>query len=221
MANSLSTNSKNFACVINLPLEGFTKDEVSHSIEQYVINCSDEYYFIFHDRDFKDEKLGVYKTPHFHLLFHIKNFKRIGTVINELCDNLYRNERFKNCISVRTWVHHDQDVQYLIHKNDSTKARYKIDEIVTNQPELLAQILDYDLDLPFDIPKLKALAYKHLQKGGSFAYINYLEEIGLARANLYMRVINEIWKYVIQYQQQITEELMSKNYQGDFDDLPF
>lgn len=95
------------------------------------------YATILHDKDIDNK--GVLKNPHWHLIIKLEKRVRAKTILLRLCEilktsaeNIQINECF-NFIS---------SVQYLIHKNDSDKFQYDIDNIYHNMGLALSMYLE-------------------------------------------------------------------------------
>lgn len=88
-----------------------------------------QYAYIKHDSDFKED--GSLKKVHWHFLIKFEREKSINKVAKQFM--LKPNE-------IEWKADWNLSIQYLIHKNDSAKAQYNIEDITTNVPDIYARI---------------------------------------------------------------------------------
>lgn len=122
--NSLSLDTKNYACVVSL--KGFSKEEAVEKLDDLVLNfCSlGSIAGIVHDSDI--DEMGELKTLHIHLVISLKKRKKATAVINSI-------SAFADvsafAVSVRKAVSIASCVQYLTHRNQPEKVQYREEDI--------------------------------------------------------------------------------------------
>lgn len=84
----------------------------------------DEYAYILHDRDFKDD--GTSKEPHFHFLFVLRRSRRLADIQSCMKKSLQGNVMLQSCHSV------SGAYGYLTHENDDSKVHYDESSIVSS-----------------------------------------------------------------------------------------
>lgn len=99
------------------------------SVEFY--SC--KYYAILHDKDVFD-KTGELKKPHYHLLVKLDNAISIDKIIKSLLNERGTQEAIENDFSIVKSF--KGMVRYLIHKDDSDKHQYDMNDIITNDRNL-------------------------------------------------------------------------------------
>lgn len=162
-------------------------EEVGNNLNQWCAISCDMFAFILHDKDVVTNENGEVKTktPHYHLVAQLKsNKKRLTTTINDIAEIV---GVCPCAVSIEKLVSMSGGIQYLTHKNDSTKYQYDVNEIVTNlgYNELM---LYYEDDKPsFSIDTIVNSINKN--KGRRLAV---MREIGLSYYHTYNREINDL-----------------------------
>lgn len=144
------------------------------------------YAFILHDKDILDD--GQVKTPHIHLVGLLKNNRqRLSTTLTNISDSIKLPPL---AISIDKMSDIVGSIQYLVHKNDSNKYQYCIDQIITNISEgELTTYMNSDSKC-VSIEYLIDVVEKHRSK------IEIMRVIGLSYYHLYRNTINDIYKEV-------------------------
>ena len=182
---------KNFAIVLNLPIDSNYKDIYSYF--EYCLNCisthNDFYYWgIVHDKDTNDD--GSLKLAHIHLVLKSPVRKRIQTIINYLSNIL---EVDSNTISVV--VSHDllNSITYLTHLNNSDKYQYDRLDIKTNDWTTLENAYS-------DIRKGLTIDFLvDLCQSCDFNAIQVFLSLGLDYSTKYRNLIETICKFGLRY----------------------
>lgn len=93
--------------------------EFLNNLEIFLNNCKpvDKFAYILHDKDLK--------TPHYHCLIKFKTPVNTETILNFFNGSI----KYENLQHVCKW---SAAVEYLTHKNDSSKHQYDVNEIVSN-----------------------------------------------------------------------------------------
>ena len=129
----LDSMSKRIRCVIDT-----NKDEKGNDLgfgydikDIYDELCKDGYLFayIFHDKD--QDKDGVLKRRHLHLVLECPTRRRVSYYIKHFSE-MFGVERSQ--VQVQVSNNFDWDIQYLLHKNNPEKTSYDIGDITTNMP---------------------------------------------------------------------------------------
>lgn len=103
----------------------------------FLNNSGFRYYYIVHDNDVDEH--GETIRPHIHLVLTGLKRWRVKQLLNDLADALITNveniqiEEVKNITA---------SIQYLIHKNDTSKYQYDYLKIQTNDSDNLVPILN-------------------------------------------------------------------------------
>lgn len=84
----------------------------------------DEYAYILHDRDVKED--GTLKDPHLHFLFVLRRSRRLSDIQSCMKKILQGNVLLQPCRSV------SDSYGYLTHENDDNKAQYDESSIVSS-----------------------------------------------------------------------------------------
>lgn len=84
----------------------------------------DEYAYILHDRDVKED--GTPKEPHFHFLFVLRRSRRLSDIQSCMKKTLHGNVLLQPCHSV------SDSYGYLTHEDDDDKAKYDESDIVSS-----------------------------------------------------------------------------------------
>ena len=84
----------------------------------------DEYAYILHDRDVKDD--GTPKEPHLHFLLVLRRSRRLADIQSCLKKTLQGNVMLQSCHSVTA------SYGYLTHENEDSKAHYDESSIVSS-----------------------------------------------------------------------------------------
>lgn len=87
-------------------------------------NVVDEYAYILHDRDVKED--GTPKEPHYHFLFVLRRSRRLSDIQSCMKKTLQGNVLLQPCRSV------SDSYGYLTHENDDDKAQYDESSIVSS-----------------------------------------------------------------------------------------
>lgn len=148
-------------------------------------NC-DIFAFILHDKDVLEN--GEIKTPHIHLVFIYKtNRKRLNTILTDLAQYIGVNTL---AISIDKMSDLVGSLQYLIHKNNSDKHQYDINDITTNisSGEMTTYMASDSKSM--SIEYLIGVISKNRSK------IDIMREIGLTYYHMYRNVINDIYNEI-------------------------
>lgn len=132
--SDLSTRTKYITGIVRLEVS-LSKERIK-LFNDFVTSMVCEYAYILHDKD-KDEN-GNLIPSHIHFVLCLNSALRLSTVLNKICDTLDINEFG---VTLSKTVSYTGAIQYLIHKNDSDKYKYSIDEIKTNIDDL--RLRDY------------------------------------------------------------------------------
>lgn len=95
-----------------------------------------KHYYILHDSDF-DMETGELKKAHYHVIMSFKTPRHLKTISNYFSD--YQQfkpnsfERIRNITGAK---------RYLIHLDDGDKHRYDACEVITNDKNLVDQLVD-------------------------------------------------------------------------------
>ena len=84
----------------------------------------DEFAYILHDRDVKED--GTPKDPHYHFLFVLRRSRRLSDIQSVMKKTLQGNVLLQPCRSV------SDSYGYLTHENDDNKAQYDESSIVSS-----------------------------------------------------------------------------------------
>ena len=84
----------------------------------------DEYAFILHDRDVKED--GTLKEPHYHFLFVLRRSRRLSDIQSCMKKTLQGNVMLQSCHSV------SGSYGYLTHENEDSKVHYDESSIVSS-----------------------------------------------------------------------------------------
>jgi len=109
---------------------------------------------IKHDRD-KDE-VGNLKTKHYHVVLQVNKVCRVGTMINRISEIFRCNA---NQISLDKCNSLCMQSRYLMHLDDFDKARYDLEDIVTNDNDVLKRY--YDMVFVRDLHDLIAVVHHY------------------------------------------------------------
>lgn len=111
------------------------------------MDCVSEYAYILHD---KDKRLNADtgeiedKKPHYHLYIHFISQPSKDTIINILGSCIYQSVKNKRSL-----------FRYFLHLDDSDKAQYNKDSIISNFP--LENYLNYKSNDDFEVESLKKI----------------------------------------------------------------
>lgn len=95
-------------------------DNDNHKLAlDYIIHNFENYIYIFHDRDFKEDT-GEIKKSHYHVILHFPNARTIKTLSKKL------NVEENNFYFIKSLT---GQLRYLIHFDDEDKTRYNVDEV--------------------------------------------------------------------------------------------
>lgn len=84
----------------------------------------DEYAYILHDRDFKED--GTPKEPHYHFLFVLRRSRRLADIQSCMKKTLQGNVMLQSCHSV------PGSYGYLTHETEDSKVHYDESSIVSS-----------------------------------------------------------------------------------------
>lgn len=150
------------------------------------IMCCDFLSVIFiavikHDKDV-DEETNHVKTTHYHLVLQLDRIYRIGSMIKLLCDIFHCNE---NQISIDKCSSLVMQTRYLVHLDDFDKYQYRIDDIESNNFDLIGKYMYYVRSIT-DVESLITLVkqYKNL--------LELMSVIGYDNYKKYRIVISDI-----------------------------
>lgn len=87
----------------------------------FYIKNNYNYAYILHDKDITED--GERKKNHYHVAFTFENERHLKAIAEELNVEEYRIEK------IRAWKKY---IRYLIHKDNSEKYQYDLDEIESN-----------------------------------------------------------------------------------------
>ena len=94
-------------------------DNPNHKLAlDYIIHNFENYIYILHDRDMKEN--GEIKKEHYHVILHFPNARTIKTLSKKL------NVEENNFYIIKSFT---GQLRYLIHYDDDEKTRYNIDEV--------------------------------------------------------------------------------------------
>lgn len=94
-------------------------DNPNHKLAlDFIIHNCENYIYILHDRDIKDD--GEIKKEHYHVILHFPNARTIKTLSKKL------NVEENNFYIIKSFT---GQLRYLIHYDDDEKTRYDIDEV--------------------------------------------------------------------------------------------
>lgn len=85
----------------------------------YIIHNFENYIYILHDRDIKDDT-GEIKKEHYHILLHFSNARTIKSLSKKI--NVEENLFYQ----IKSFT---GQLRYLIHYDDDEKTRYDVDEV--------------------------------------------------------------------------------------------
>lgn len=161
-------------------------DGVINRLKAYCEEYMNIYAFILHDKDLLED--GTIKTPHIHLCGLLKNNRRrLSSTLDDIAT-------FCNVSTFAVTIDKMSDIvgsiQYLIHKNDSSKHQYDIKKIVTNISEGELNTYMNSDSKSISIEYLVDVVLKHRSK------IDIMREIGLTYYHLYRNTINDIYKEI-------------------------
>ena len=91
----------------------------------------DEYAYILHDRDVRDD--GTPKEPHYHFLLVLQRSRRLSDIQSCMKKTLQGNVMLQSCHSVAA------SYGYLTHENDDSKVHYDESSIVSSADSLYWQ----------------------------------------------------------------------------------
>lgn len=93
------------------------------------------YAFILHDKDLKSN--GDLKKPHYHLIIGVElDNKHAKKEVELISNDLYEKTMVKNVRNLQNAI------CYLIHKKDKNKYQYKFEDIITNDFEVVDELIN-------------------------------------------------------------------------------
>lgn len=172
-----------FTCVLNADKKSTNPAEELALLQNTLL--TDIFSFvatIIHDKDLTDN--GEPKTIHAHAYIET-NEKHTKKQFLDMLTDLLKIDRQR--ISVDGTKSNVLMLQYLIHKNQPNKAQYKVDRIITNKKELLAERMNTQYktkeqkqnDLLNDIKNCKSI-------------IELADKQGIETANKFRNIFNQI-----------------------------
>lgn len=185
---SLNSTSKKMNLVINFPKD-LKQEIIINDLESYLKSSVMEYYFILHDKDVKEDDRTL-KTPHLHLVVMLDTKCRLLTFLNRICKNVFKDDKYSNCISIQSVKDYDYAISYLTHKNDLLKYQYKSNQVKTNNREYLDAVLSYDVKREIDIDYIIQLCEMYDSP------LDVLRVIGLWNAKTYLNVVSYVFQKV-------------------------
>jgi len=177
------TKSKFWGVSIEAPKENPSIDTL-RGYQDIIAKQSDLVFYatIIHDRDKKEN--GEPRKPHLHAFLNMAEGKTLTQMLKWL-------ETALNCdreaISIEPSNNEFLLVQYLIHKNHPNKASYKVDEIRTNNNELLIDRLSKEYVKPKSDEEELAEAMTE-----SVTLKEFATRIGFEKANKYRGMFNQL-----------------------------
>lgn len=94
-------------------------DNPNHKLAlDFIIHNFENYIYILHDRDIKDD--GEIKKEHYHVILHFPNARTIKTLSKKL------NVEENNFYIIKSFT---GQLRYLIHYDDDEKTRYNVEEV--------------------------------------------------------------------------------------------
>lgn len=96
-----------------------------------------QYWIIEHNKDIDSN--GALIRPHYHLVINSIRRIRVKQLVNFLADIFVTND---TNIQVMECMDLTASVQYLLHKNDTSKYQYDMDDICTNDYDNLLSMLN-------------------------------------------------------------------------------
>lgn len=94
-------------------------DNPNHKLAlDFIIHNFENYIYILHDRDIKDD--GEIKKEHYHVILHFPNARTIKTLSKKL------NVEVNNFYIIKSFT---GQLRYLIHYDDDEKTRYNVEEV--------------------------------------------------------------------------------------------
>lgn len=94
-------------------------DNPNHKLAlDFIIHNFENYIYILHDRDIKDD--GEIKKEHYHVILHFPNARTIKTLSKKI------NVEENNFYIIKSFT---GQLRYLIHYDDDEKTRYNVEEV--------------------------------------------------------------------------------------------
>lgn len=106
---------------------GFTVEKIKQLLGDW--DCVQDYAFIVHDKDFKED--GTPKEPHIHLMIRFKYPVPTDNILAR-CKKLFENETTVTISQLEKIKKWNSAVAYLTHENVTGKHIYNRDEIISN-----------------------------------------------------------------------------------------
>lgn len=159
-----------------------------NKIKSYCETYGKEYAFISHNKDI-DPVTGVTIPIHYHIVMNAKDTKkRLSTHLNDLCDFFGFDNA--NGIEIDKYRTYESAIQYLIHKNDSSKTKHDVEEIITNiNSEELKTLISIDtFTISFDLVYSLCLTSNNI--------IEIIRALGLSNYQKYRATIWDIWQNI-------------------------
>ena len=184
----LDSMTKTCRCIIEVPFykadktkyKDFDLDLITDELKSQLFT----YALIVHDKD--TDKDGVLKKKHIHLVFECPKRHRLSYYLNRLTE-IFNVD--KDLISVQVSNSFSGDIQYLIHKNNSDKFQYNVNEIVTNLSK--ASLDDH---LVVDIHKEVTASYVFDIVKSCRKKTDIILKLGIGTYNLYYKIIDDFVK---------------------------
>lgn len=186
---NLNSQSKDFNVVIDEPITNiqFNVQYLLKKVNEYCKVNAEEYYFILHDHDVKDES-GEMKVKHIHLLYRIPKRTRYKTELSKLCDFLFGDEKYRNLIQIEKWKYHDEMIQYLTHKNNPEKYQYSVLNVFTSDKDYLMDIMQREIETALTYDDIERICME------SSCISEVYKRIGLKNSKQYRHIIVDVFK---------------------------
>lgn len=186
-----------FTCVINADKKSTNPAEELALLQNTLAEIQSFVATIIHDKDLTDN--GEPKTIHMHAYIET-NEKHTKKQFLDMLTELLKIDREK--ISVDGTKSNVLMLQYLTHKNQPNKAQYQVDQIITNNKELLTKRMNTQYktkeqkqnDLLNDIKNCKSI-------------IELADKQGIETANKFRNIFNQIKQEQKQDYQSLLQEI--------------
>lgn len=179
---NLNSQRREFAIVIS----DITRcDYTFNDFVRWLNNSGFRYYYIVHDKDVNDN--GEPTLVHIHLVLTGLKRWRVKQLLNDLADSLWTNVENIQIDEVKNLT---ASVQYLIHKNDTSKYQYDASSIKTNDlVNLTPMLLETIQTCSVTTQRLSDMILKE-----DLSRLELIHAIGIGSYQHFRSVINDLYE---------------------------
>lgn len=175
---------RNYNVVYNFPNE-FSIDSIKAVFlptiyQLFNLSCPNVA-IILHDKDTKDD--GTLKTPHLHIVLHYES-RVYGTLILSTIQQVIGTYFNVNQVTCEYCNNIRGSIRYLIHKDDTNKYQYSINNIFSN----------FDIECYFEDIKNVTIEIIENVCLSSKKLLDVYKSLGIKYTKQYFQVINMVWE---------------------------